>query len=286
MPNLTANYGLKKPLSEEFYDVDIQNENMDIIDEALGKCASIPVTDEVPEDSSIWIDPDDTSIEESHVTDTNNPHKVTREQIGAAPSGYGFGESAIQLSNSLLNNDAELETVLEAIYSTMKSAETKVIRFAGYPSNSDYVSFGFLFKSSANNGSFVAYSAFARGTSMTKTKYGGAWQPLEWNNPPMELGKEYRTTERWQGKAVYTKSVSVGNLPNATTKTIENVVTDGFSDLVDLTYSIYAGATKRITDSRVSMNISASGGIASLVITATENVSGYAGFVTLKYTKD
>ena len=146
----------------------------------------------------------------------------TIAEIGAAPAGYGFGESAIQLSNSLLNNDAELETVLEAIYSTMKSAETKVIRFAGYPSNSDYVSFGFLFKSSANNGSFVAYSAFARGTSITKTKYGGAWQPLEWVNPPMELGKEYRTTELWNGKAVYTKCVDFGALPSSSAKSVNH----------------------------------------------------------------
>ena len=35
MPNTTENYGLKKPLLEEFYDVGIQNENMDIIDAEL-----------------------------------------------------------------------------------------------------------------------------------------------------------------------------------------------------------------------------------------------------------
>ena len=37
MPNLTENYGLKKPLPEEFYDIGVQNENMDIIDEELKK---------------------------------------------------------------------------------------------------------------------------------------------------------------------------------------------------------------------------------------------------------
>ena len=30
----------------------------------------------------------------------------------------------------------------------------------------------------------------------------------EWENPPMELGVEYRTTERYQGKPVYTKLLS------------------------------------------------------------------------------
>lgn len=35
MPNVTENYGLKKPLVDEFYDINIQNENMDVIDAKL-----------------------------------------------------------------------------------------------------------------------------------------------------------------------------------------------------------------------------------------------------------
>ena len=107
----------------------------------------------------------------------------TAADVGAAPAGYGFGESAVSLSSRLLNNDADLEAALEAIYSKMNSGETKIIRFAGYPSNSDYNWFGFLFMASASYGSFVAYSAFARGTSITKAKYNGVWEPLEWVNP-------------------------------------------------------------------------------------------------------
>ena len=37
MPNLTENYGLKKPLPEEFYDIGVQNGNMDIIDKEMKK---------------------------------------------------------------------------------------------------------------------------------------------------------------------------------------------------------------------------------------------------------
>lgn len=32
MPNQTTNYGLTKPLASEFYDVEVQNGNMDKID--------------------------------------------------------------------------------------------------------------------------------------------------------------------------------------------------------------------------------------------------------------
>jgi len=38
----------------------------------------------------------------------------------------------------------------------------------------------------------------------------------EWINPKMDIGVEYRTTERFNGKAVYTKLFSFGALPNAT----------------------------------------------------------------------
>lgn len=37
----------------------------------------------------------------------------------------------------------------------------------------------------------------------------------EWLNPPMELGVEYRTAERWLGKPVYTKLLEVGYAANA-----------------------------------------------------------------------
>lgn len=36
---------------------------------------------------------------------------------------------------------------------------------------------------------------------------------IEWMNPPMVLGTEYKTVERWQGKAVYTKLVFGGLIP-------------------------------------------------------------------------
>jgi hypothetical protein len=42
----------------------------------------------------------------------------------------------------------------------------------------------------------------------------------EWINPPMILGTEYRTIERWNGKVVYVKLVDCGMLPNNSTKTV------------------------------------------------------------------
>lgn len=138
----------------------------------------------------------------------------TIAEIGAAPAGFGFGEQAIELSSGLLKSEAELDTALETIYSKMENSETKLIRFAGYPDNSDYNWYGFLFRSSANYGSLIMQSAYAKGSLISKAKYESTWQPLEWVNPPMAVGVEYRTTERWEGKPVYTKLVSLGAFTN------------------------------------------------------------------------
>ena len=45
------------------------------------------------------------------------------------------------------------------------------------------------------------------------------WKPWEWPNPPMMIGVEYRTTERYMGKPVYAKCVYLGLLPNNTSAT-------------------------------------------------------------------
>lgn len=41
----------------------------------------------------------------------------------------------------------------------------------------------------------------------------GIWTAWEWVNPPMQLGIEYRTTERYLSKPVYAKLIDCGNLP-------------------------------------------------------------------------
>lgn len=144
-----------------------------------------------------------------HVGNKNNPHNVTIEQIGAAPTGYGYGGQSVALkNNSLIADEDDLDNELAKIYDAMNVGETKMITFFGYPSNSDWRFFGILSKSSASNGSLIAHSAYGAGSKIIKQKYGGAWQPTEWENPPMYAGVEYRTVERHGGKAVYVQTVT------------------------------------------------------------------------------
>lgn len=54
---------------------------------------------------------------------------------------------------------------------------------------------------------------------------GETWHEWEYINPPMLAGSEYRTTERFLGKPVYTKLVDCGSMPSANAiKTIDHGV--------------------------------------------------------------
>ena len=76
---------------------------------------------------------------------------------------------------------------------------------------------------------------------LTRVYIDGAWQPWEWVNPPMKIGVEYRTTERFKDKPVYRKIVAY-NL-SATTNTDFSVPhgISNFDTLVRQTASVGAG---------------------------------------------
>ena len=63
------------------------------------------------------------------------------------------------------------------------------------------------------------------------------WQPWEWVNPPMQLGVEYRTTERYLGKPVYAMAVDCGATPNATTKDVI-IKSSGVEELVFASFKL------------------------------------------------
>lgn len=64
----TTNYGLNKPDSEDFYDVEHFNDNMDVIDKEL-------------KETNTKID-DVVTTSNGHIENKSNPHSVTKSQIG------------------------------------------------------------------------------------------------------------------------------------------------------------------------------------------------------------
>lgn len=62
--------------------------------------------------------------------------------------------------------------------------------------------------------------------AIESTDYPGCYYRIvndvtEWINPPMLLGVEYRTTERWNGDPVYAKVVTFGYMPNSSAANVE-----------------------------------------------------------------
>lgn len=108
---------------------------------------------------------------------------------------------------------------------------------------------------------------------------------VEWSNPPLELGVEYRTTERWKGRAVYTKLIDSGALPNNTSKSVATNIT-GFTGLVSISGAVMSGDSYNpiniigdITD--VWLNSTGT----ALSIKTKADLSSRSASICIKYTK-
>ena len=101
----------------------------------------------------------------------------------------------------------------------------------------------------------------------------------DWLSPPMQLGAEYRTAERYNGKAVYAKAISFGQAPNATYKDVSHGI-ENFRQLVS--YTGMMGGANLIEASAVdSIQINAS----IIRITTNTDVSASYVYLVLRYTK-
>ena len=115
---------------------------------------------------------------------------------------------------------------------------------------------------------------------------------VEWANPPMIMGEEYRTTERWNGNPVYTKLLDCGKLPNATHKDVSIGVT--ISDVVfcgviatdtanNWRYQLPYIATSE--DAPVRCHACVVGNVLRIFAANGYDASGFTGKAILKYTK-
>lgn len=89
MANKTTNYGLIKPLPEEFYDIAVFNENMDVIDEIMKQNSSgkswdvvVPTTGWTTSDTMMMV-----NIEVTDMTSASNP------TYGLKPNGNYITEA-------------------------------------------------------------------------------------------------------------------------------------------------------------------------------------------------
>ena len=133
-----------------------------------------------------------------------------RGNIGAAPGGFGLGDDA-----TLISADTDLNSITKNGW----------YQFLNPPihaptDNQDGWGSGYsaLFVNSRNSATvtqtiFGSNTADVYGCQIKRVFVGSKWYPWEWVNPPMNLGIEYRTTERYSGKPVYVKLVDCGTIP-------------------------------------------------------------------------
>lgn len=132
-----------------------------------------------------------------------------RTNINSAPGGFGWGDSA----------QYTFETNEEFKAWFMQNAALKCTRnaFAASVHITNVSNFRMLIIASGNTSTsgivIVGYTYNGDELRLVLDDYGN-WGHWEWVNPPMQLGVEYRTTERYQGKPVYAKRIFCESMPS------------------------------------------------------------------------
>lgn len=140
-----------------------------------------------------------------------------RGNIAAAPNGYGYGDNAHGFFANPDSDGSVATAFFDGLLAKMGNGVTIRGSFVDYPYIVDTANGGEyeLLRGSASS-AIATITIFGGGGAgpyrLTWTKYNNAWRAPEWTNPPLALGVEYRTTERYLGKPVYVKVVDCGLL--------------------------------------------------------------------------
>ena len=140
---------------------------------------------------------------------------------------------------------------------------------------------------------FLSGIKACRGGTWDDSASAVKWNPWEWVNPPMQLGVEYRTTERYLGNPVYVKVIEAGFNPAGTVK-VTSDKTVSASGLVRFSAVrggwsfpslMYGGTYDDSGDIQVSVQ-AASGGIHVYTWSKTRDMTSATAMVSVYYTKD
>lgn len=229
--------------------------------------------------------------------------EAVAEAANKAP--YGLTEEIVEAWD-----EAELDTFLSRAYSEMGNNKVKFVTicpsyniFGGIPT------LAIIHKGYSNGmmsvyatATFISHGGYG-GQRWYKSCENGKWSVLEWENPPMIAGVEYRTTERHNGKPVYTQLVDCDYMPNKSVKNNPDVYygADPVENMVhknDIVY-MYAYACNDDEDGAGDFSIfpNISGGTninadvwydwtLGIVARTQSDMSNYKLMVVLKYTYD
>lgn len=127
-----------------------------------------------------------------------NEAKTYTEEY-AAPAGFGLGGSP----STNLTTLEELDVVRGSGWYTFARIGTTI--------NGVYFNYALVkFDTHSANQAWQELRPMATQTVLKRAYYNGTWSEWECDNPPMVAGVEYRTTERYNGKPVYTMLLDFG----------------------------------------------------------------------------
>lgn len=180
-----------------------------------------------------------------------------------APSGYGLGENAIHAANA---DEISANGYYETGFQIGANFNSCIVWHNQH---------------STNYAEQYAVSVLGgdTGAIIHRTKLVGTWQPWEWVNPPMQLGVEYRTTKRCEGKPVYAKRISLGTLLNNSEKTVSYGVY-GYAPVSHEETFVSTSGWKLCTHPNI---VVIPNGDGYCTVKTTADFSMYTGYTTLEY---
>lgn len=135
---------------------------------------------------------------------------LTAADVGAAPDGYGLGANNPRFPSGYDANQALTSGWWQASVNVPGNAWCLLFVLA----RGDIV-----YQEALTDRDASGIESTCR---LRRVLFRGTWTQWEWVNPPMQIGVEYRTTERWDKKPVYATIFYFGLLPNASRKTISH----------------------------------------------------------------
>lgn len=192
---------------------------------------------------------------------------------GKAPAGYGLGEDVL---NSRYSEGSAIDNIAKTGFYRWNNNIDATLGYGWF--------YGTFIDYGGDDG-FIQLKKYGDTYEICRSKISGVWQPWEWVNPPMELGVEYRTAEKLNGKPVYAKALNFGAMPNSTIKTM--YIADGITDLVrvegEVSYSTSTEVAPFATVSFVS-DVTITGGT-TLKVTTIQDASNWNGLPIVYYCK-
>ena len=193
-----------------------------------------------------------------------------------APSGYGLGGQATIA--------ADLNTCIDTGFNWTSSSTINV------PGEMNYATVEVIRRTTTQTVQKLVGVLTNQLCKMIRVSTdGGATWTDEWENPPMKVGVEYRTTERFMGKPVYRMLFDFGTMPNKTYKTMSYYPTWDVVQPISAVGILNSGGTHTLfptvnysgTAGEISLKVQSN----NITISASSDIdmSGKTAYVDVKY---